>query len=145
MRRRTLLGLIAVLGAALRAPLALAQWRADAFGAETLADAMAALFGGRAPEPSAAVTMDVEAKIENGAVVPIQITAQMDGVRTVNIFAELNPNPLLARFHLSPRCRPVLATRVKVGAPSDVIVVVETQDRLLEARRFVEVVEGGCG
>lgn len=145
MRRRTLLGLIAALGAALRAPLALAQWHADAFGANSLAAAMSALFGGRTPEPSAAVLMDVEAKIENGAVVPIQITAQMDGVRTVNIFAERNPNPLLARFHLSPRCRPVLATRVKIGAPSDVIIVVETQDQLLEARRFVEVVEGGCG
>lgn len=145
MRRRSLLGLIAALGAALRAPLALAQWRADAFGADNLAAAMAALFGGRTPEPSAAVGMEVEAKVENGAVVPIQITARVDGVRTVDIFAELNPNPLLARFHLSPRCRPALATRVKIGAPSDVIVVVETQDQLLEVRRFVEVVEGGCG
>lgn len=145
MRRRTLLGLFAALCAALRAIPAAAQWSTDAFGAGSLAAAMEALFGKRVPESSAAVILDVEAKIENGAVVPVQITADLEGPRTVNILAGLNPNPLLARFHLSPRCGPVLATRVKVGAPSDVIVVVETGDRLLETRRFVEVVEGGCG
>ena len=145
MRRRILLGTMAVITLLLRPLAALAQWHSDAFSATNLPAALRALFGERAPEPSDAIEFDVEPKIENGAVVPVQINVAADGVTTINILAEKNPNPLLARFHLSARCRPMVATRVKVGAPSDVIIVVETKDRLLSTKRFVEVVEGGCG
>ncbi len=145
MRRRTLLAIATACCGVLRLPAVLAQWREDAFSATSLAAAMQALFGTRTPVESGAVTLDVEAKIENGAVVPVQVDVAADGVRTIDIFAELNPNPLLARFHLSPRCRPVVATRVKVGAPSHLVIVAETDEKLLSTRRFVEVVEGGCG
>lgn len=144
MRRRILLRAITALTLLLRPLAALAQWHSGAFSADNLPDALRALFGERVPEPSDAIVLDVEAKIENGAVVPVQINAPVDGVTTINILAEKNPNPLLARFHLSARCRPMVATRVKVGAPSDLLIVVETRDRLLSTRRFVDVVEGGC-
>jgi sulfur-oxidizing protein SoxY len=144
MQRRALLGSMAVVTLLLRPLAALAQWHQEAFSAVQLAGALRALFGDRTPEPSAAITLDVEPKIENGAVVPVQISAAVDAVTCINIFAEKNPNPLLARFHLSARCRPVVATRVKMGAPSDLLIVAETRDRLLSTRRFVEVVEGGC-
>ena len=144
MRRRILLGAMAIVSLALRPLAALAQWHGDAFSASTLPDALRAMFGERALEPSDAIVLDVEPKIENGAVVPVQITAAVDNATAINILAEKNPNPLLARFHLSARCRPVVATRVKIGAPSDVIIIVETRDRLLSTTRFVEVVEGGC-
>ncbi len=144
MQRRALLAAMAALALLLRPLATLAQWHQQAFSAEQLSAALRALFGDRTPEPSAAVTLDVEPKIENGAVVPVQISVNLDAVTSISIFAEKNPNPLLARFHLSPRCRPLVATRVKVGAPSDLLVVVETGDRLLSTRRFVEVVEGGC-
>lgn len=145
MRRRTLLAMVTAAAALLRLPASLAQWSHDAFSATSLDAAIQALFGTRVPENSAAVVIDVEPKIENGAVVPVQVSVNADTVRVIDILAELNPNPLLARFHLSPRCRPTVATRVKVGAPSDLVVVAETDDQLLQARRFVDVVEGGCG
>ncbi len=144
MQRRALLGVMAAVTLLLRPLAALAQWHQEAFSAEQLAGALRALFGNRVPESSTAITLDVEPRIENGAVVPVQISAAVDAVTSISIFAEKNPNPLLARFHLSARCRPVVATRVKVGAPSDLVVVVETPDQLLSTRRFVEVVEGGC-
>ena len=144
MRRRALLGVAAAVALLLRPLAALAQWHQQAFSAEQLAGALRALFGDRVPEPSMAITLDVEPRIENGAVVPVQISSTLDAVTSISIFAEKNPNPLLARFHLSPRCRPLVATRVKVGAPSDLLVVVEAGDRLLSTRRFVEVLEGGC-
>ncbi len=144
MRRRVLLSAMAIVSVALRPLTALAEWHRDAFSATTLPDALRALFGERAAAPSAAVLLDVEAKIENGAVVPMQINATAEGVTTINILAEKNPNPLLARFHLSARCRPMVATRVKIGAPSDVIIIVETRDKLRSTTRYVEVVEGGC-
>ncbi len=144
MRRRMLLATMTLVPLALRPLAALAQWHKDAFSATSLPDALRALFGERAAVPSAVVVLDVEAKIENGAVVPMQINVTAEGVTAINILAEKNPNPLLARFHLSARCKPMVATRVKIGAPSDVIIVVETKDQLLSATRFVEVVEGGC-
>ncbi len=143
MQRRALLGIMAAV-TLLRPLTALAQWSQEAFSAQQLPGALRALFGDRTPESSAAITLDVEPKIENGAVVPVQISAAMDAVTSISIFADKNPNPLLARFHLSARCRPMVATRVKVGAPSDLLIVVEAGDRLLSTRRFVEVVEGGC-
>lgn len=145
MRRRALLGVMTVVGLLLRPLAALAQRHQQAFSAQQLAGALRALFGDRTPEPSSAITLDVEPRIENGAVVPVQINAAVDAVTSISIFAEKNPNPLLARFHLAPRCRPVVATRVKVGAPSDLLIVVETRDRLLSTHKFVDVVEGGCG
>jgi len=144
VQRRALLARIGAIALLLRPLAALAQWQQEAFSAQQLATALRALFGDRTPEPSAAVTLDVEPKIENGAVVPVQIRATVDAVTSISIFAEKNPNPLLARFHLSPRCRPLVATRVKVGAPSNLLIVVEAGDRLLSTTRFVEVVEGGC-
>lgn len=146
MRRRTLLAAVTALCTAWHSVVTRAQqWHREAFSATSLDAAMGALFGARTPEASAAVVLEVEDKIENGAVVPVQVKVNADHVRVINVFAELNPNPLLARFHLSPRCRPVVATRIKVGAPSELVVVAETDDRLLAARRFVDVVEGGCG
>ena len=144
MQRRVLLWVMAAVTLPLRPLAALAQWSQEAFSAQQLPAALRALFGDRMPEPSAAIALDVEPKIENGAVVPVQINAALDAVTSISIFADKNPNPLLARFHLSSRCRPMVATRVKVGAPSDLVIVVEAGDRLLSTRRFVEVVEGGC-
>ena len=144
MRRRALLRILAAATLMMRPLTAMAQWSQDAFSAQQLPAALRSLFGDRTPEPSAAVTLDVVPRIENGAVVPVQITATVDAVTSISIFADKNPNPLLARFHLSARCRPLVATRVKVGAPSDLVIVVEAGDRLLSTRRFVEVVEGGC-
>jgi sulfur-oxidizing protein SoxY len=144
MQRRTLFR-TAVTLLLLRPLAALAELRHGAFAATSLPAAMQALFGARAPEPSGAVLLDVEPRIENGAFVPVQVTVDVPGVQTIDLFGELNPNPLLARFHLSPRCRPFVATRVKVAAPSHLVVVAESGERLLETRKFVEVAEGGCG
>jgi len=144
VQRRILLASVGAVALLLRPLVALAQWQQEAFSAQQLALALQALFGDRTPETSTAVTLDVEPRIENGAVVPVQISATVDAVASISIFAEKNPNPLLARFHLSPRCRPLVATRVKVGAPSNLLIVVEAGDRLLSTTRFVEVVEGGC-
>jgi sulfur-oxidizing protein SoxY len=145
MGRRALLMALALLAPLLRSVRACAEAASGAFSAASLLEAMQALFGERRPQPSDAIVLDVEPKIENGAVVPLQIDAVLDHVTVIDIFAELNPNPLIARFHISPRCRPTVATRIKVAAPSNVVIVVESGEQLHSTSRFVEVVEGGCG
>ena len=145
--RRTLLAttLAALVATALRPLRALAEWNGRAFSAATLDTALAETFAGRAITDSTRVRIDMPDLVENGAVVPVQVDADLQEVSSVSIFAELNPNPLIARFHLAPGCLPGVATRIKVAAPSHVIAVVETPDGLFSARRFVEVVDGGCG
>ena len=54
-------------------------------------------------------------------------------------------NPLIAHFDLSPQCKAFIATRIKVGAPSDIIAIVQSGDKLYSKRKFIEVIEGGCG
>jgi len=146
VRRLFLRFLIAASGAALllRPLLAAAGWNAEAFGATTEKDALAALFANRPIEPSDAIRIEAHEVVENGAYVPIQIETTLSGVDLITIVVEKNPNPLIAQFEPGPRCRPTIATRIKIGEPSDVVVVVRSEGRLFSARRFVKVVHGGC-
>lgn len=116
-----------------------------AFTAETEAEALAALFPGRAPVDSAAIDIKVEDVVENGAVVPLAVTADLSGVESITLLVAQNPNPLIAKFNLGPGCEAFIATRIKVGEPSDIIAVVEAGGGLYRARRFVKVIVGGCG
>ena len=145
-RRILLRFLLAASGAALllRPLLAAAGWNATAFSATSEADALAALFPGAKIEPSDAIRIETHDLVENGAFAPIQIESSLPGVDLISIVVEKNPNPLIASFELGPRCRAFVATRIKVGEPSDVSAVVRSQGRLFSSRRFVKVVEGGC-
>jgi sulfur-oxidizing protein SoxY len=147
MRRRRLLRLLLALGgvaALLRPLLAAAGWNTQAFSAVSERDALAAAFGDAPIEPSAAIRIETHDVVENGAFVPVQIESSLPEVDQISILVEKNPNPLIAQFELGPRCRAFIATRIKVGEPSAVSAVVRSRGKLFSARRFVEVVEGGC-
>jgi sulfur-oxidizing protein SoxY len=146
LRRRLLLLFSALSGCAglLRPLLAFGAWNEAAFSMTTESDAMRALFGDATVTPSADITIETHDLVENGAYVPVRIEARLPDVSSITILVEKNPNPLIAEFELGPGCRPSIATRIKVGAPSDVIAVVRSAGRLFGTRRFIEVVEGGC-
>lgn len=116
-----------------------------AFSAETETDALAELFPGRTITATDRITIDVHELVENGAFVPVAIETSLDGVTSISVLADKNPNPLLAKFNLAPACEGFIATRLKVADPSNIIIVVEAGDKLYSARKFVEVVAGGCG
>lgn len=145
-RRLFLRFLLAVNGAALllRPLLAAAGWNTTAFSATTEQDALAALFPGQSIEPSEEIRLETHDVVENGAFVPIQVETGLPGIDLIAIVVEKNPNPLIAQFEPGPRCRAFIATRIKVGEPSDVTAIVRSQGKLFSRRRFVEVVEGGC-
>lgn len=137
--------LAALCGAAgLLRVLPAAAWNAEAFGATAQPEALRAAFGEAAITESDAIRIDTHDVVENGAYVPLQIESSLPAIDQVSILVEQNPNPLIAQFELAPRCRPFIATRIKVGAPSRISVVVRSDGRLFAAHRFVEVVEGGC-
>lgn len=148
MKRRQLVKFLLalpLLGGLLKSAAALANWNVEAFDALTTEEALAAFFPGREITPHEAIEIDVHDLVENGAVVPISIASDLPEVRSISILVEKNPNPLIAHFALSPRCRAFIATRIKIGTPSEVIAIVESAGSLYSKRKFVEVVEGGCG
>lgn len=147
LRRRLLK---AVLGSFLLAPFAQAARRfaprpVDAFQAETVDDALRALFGDVEIPSSEAIRVVAAELAENGAVVPIKIETRLQGVTAVSIVATENPVPLVAKFILGTTIGGVIATRIKLAKSCEVIAVVETGDGLYQARKTIEVTIGGCG
>lgn len=134
-----------IVASVLKSTAVLANWNIEAFTKTTEKAALESFFPGREITQSDAITIDVHELVENGAVVPVKIKAELAGVSGISILVEHNPNPLIAHFDLSPACRPFVATRIKIGDPSDILVVVEAEGKLYSRRKFVEVVEGGCG
>lgn len=124
---------------------AFARGDRTAFAAVTEAEALAAFFPDRQIDPSPAIEIGVHDVIENGAYVPVKVTTTLPEVSSITLLVEKNPNPLIASFNLSPECSGFIATRIKVGEPSDIIAVVESRGKLYSTRKFVEVIAGGCG
>ena len=132
-------------GGLLRSAAARAEWDTGAFSAVKSEVALAELFPGLSISESERIDIGVHDLVENGAVVPIKINTDLSEVSSISIVVEKNPNPLIAHFELAPQCRAFVATRIKIGTPSDVLAIVKSGDRLFSRRTFVEVVEGGCG
>lgn len=125
--------------------LAFANWNISAFNAETEADALAEFFPGLEVTPSDAISINVHDLVENGAVVPIKISTELSNIESITILVEKNPNPLIANFNLTPACLGFISTRIKIGEPSNITAIVKSNGRLFNTRKFVEVMEGGCG
>lgn len=116
-----------------------------AFSAGTEAEAIAAFFPGEQITASDSIVIGVHDVVENGAVVPVEISTKLPAVESITILVEKNPNPLIASFNLGPECTGRIATRIKVAEPSDIIAIIKSQGKLYSARKFVEVIAGGCG
>lgn len=94
-------------------------------------------------------TSDLEFKVpdiaEDGSIVPVTVSTTMQGVQSISLLVEENPNPLSARFHFMPGAVPAFKTRIKMGESSDLRVVIETADALYIQTKNVKVTLGGCG
>ncbi|MCK5104042.1 MAG: hypothetical protein KAR17_14555, partial [Cyclobacteriaceae bacterium] len=95
--------------------------------------------------PSDAITIGVHDLVENGSVVPLKIKTDLPNVESITILVEKNPNPMIANFNLAPACTGFIATRIKVAEPSYITAIVKSEGKLFSTKKFVEVIEGGCG
>lgn len=143
--KRSLSLLAALMAGMFKSMPAFAERNSRAFTAETEQDAIATLFPGQRVEISDNVYIDVHDVIENGAVVPLNITTDLPTVESITILVEKNPNPFIAKFNFGPECSGFIATRIKVAQPSDIIAIVKSRGKLYSTRKFVEVITGGCG
>jgi len=144
--RRMLLQGAGALVAGLLTPLAAlaATWNKEAFGAKSAADALKGIGAGSAT-PSSEVIIEAPEIAENGAVVPIEVTSQVAGTRSISVVIDKNPFPLVAKFDFMEGALPFVKVNVKMGETSDVRVIAEANGRHYSATKNIKVTIGGCG
>jgi len=133
-------------GAGLLTPQAVvAAWNESAFQAKSVDDALTAALGEASNTASEAIKIKAPDIAENGAVVPVSVSADIAGVESIALLAEGNNTPLVATFALGAGALADVSTRIKMGKTSDVIAVVKAGGKLHSARKSVKVTIGGCG
>ena len=123
----------------------LAAWPAEGFAAKNAGEAITALYGSGDAADSADIKIKAPEIAENGAVVPITISTDMDGVETISIIAAENPVPLSAHYTLGEGALGYVSTRIKMGKTGDVVAVIKAGGKLYSAKKPVKVTVGGCG
>lgn len=153
MKRRTILKstlALGVIGTSISAGLltprsVLAAWPETAFTAGNMGDALNAMYSTDKHDMSDKITLKAPDIAENGAVVQIVISANIDNVDTISLLVEKNMNPMAASFQLTENSNPYVATRIKLGKTSNVIAIVKADGKLYSSSKEVKVTIGGCG
>ena len=125
----------------------LAHWPSDAFGAETVEDALLALVGQAEVAESKALQFKVGSPPSyaiNGATVPIQVQSELNNIERIAIVVDKNPNPLAMSFEVMKDFKLPLKSMIKIAEDSDVIAIIRADGKLYKTTRFVEVDIGGC-
>jgi len=134
-------------GAGLLTPRAVlaAAWPEAAFSAKSVDEALNGLFGTSAHEASESIKIKVPDIAENGAVVPVTVESDAEGISSIAIIAAGNQTPLIASFDLGEGALGFVSTRIKMAKTADVIAVVKVGDKVMSAKKEVKVTIGGCG
>jgi len=123
----------------------LAAWPESAFKSEQLDDALKELLGTSTYEASDRVKLKAPDIAENGAVVPVTVEADVEGIDSISIIATGNQTPLIASFNLGAGALGFVSTRIKMAKTETVIALVKAGDQLMSASKEVKVIIGGCG
>jgi sulfur-oxidizing protein SoxY len=119
-------------------------WPADAFRQKSEQDAIKALFG-KTAEESDKVKLDAPEIAENGAVVPISVSATIPDVTSIAIMVVENPSSLAAFYKFPAGTLPSVSNRLKMAKTTNVVAIVEAGGKLYSAKKEVKVTVGGCG
>ena len=144
--RREFIAMLGIATSLLMLPLSLlaAAWNKAAFDAEKLEDAEKILeINGE--NPSSNIRITAPDRAENGAIVQVEIVANIPNVEAMAIFVEKNPTPLIANCMLGKGAQAKLTTRIKMAETSDIKVIVKADGKYFTARKNVQVLENGCG
>jgi sulfur-oxidizing protein SoxY len=124
---------------------ALAARNDTAFKATATDVVLKELFGDKPMNQTDAFEFKVPDIAEDGSIVPVTVSTDMQGVKSITLIVDANPNPLSARFNFMPGAVPEFKTRIKMGESSDVRAIIETDDALYVQTKNVKVTLGGCG
>ncbi len=139
----TLVGGASVASGLLSSRIALAAWPENTFNKTNLNDAMDSL-GVTNLSISKDITINAPDMAEHGALVPVSIMSSIPGIDKISILVEKNPQPLVAIFELSNKCRGYVSTRIKMKSESNIIAIVEAGGRYYSNKKVVNVAIGGC-
>ena len=123
----------------------MAAWSKEAFEAKDVNAAMTGSMGSANAAASDKIKLKAPDIAENGAVVPITVTSNIDGTTHMSILVANNNTPLTSTYELGPTTEAYISTRVKMGKTSDVIAVVKADGKLFSTKKEVKVTIGGCG
>ena len=145
MKRRSFLrGTIAATGAVVVAPSAIAKWSKETFEVDAV-DALLTALGADKAEDSDKIKIKAPEIAENGAVVPITVTSEVEGTTNIYLITKEGTAPLTAAFTFGELAIPSVKSRIKMGKSSDVIAIVKADDKFYKASVPVKVTKGGCG
>lgn len=122
-----------------------AERLSENFAAGDFADRYARLFGEQAVTDSTLIELVLPEIAEDGAVVPVTIRSELDGIDRLYLLADKNPTPLVAEFELAPLVALQLTARIKLAESCRVTLVARRDGQLLRCSRWVNVMRGGCG
>ena len=134
------------------AAFAIIAVRTPAAAAPKDAEADIAKFTGGKTAEKGKITIELPEIAENGNTVPLSIV--VDSPMTAENYisdvlgvADGNPRPGLATFHFTPMSgRAEAATRIRLAATQNIIVVAKTSDgKFFTDQKQVKVTIGGCG
>ncbi len=125
--------------------LAQAAWPANIFKQTQLDDTLNQLFGNQKFIKTDKIQVKIPRIAENGAVVPIIITSNLENIETLTILVEKNPATLVAQFTLADETEAYVSARIKMAKTSNVIVIVKAGENYYRKRKMVKVTIGGCG
>jgi sulfur-oxidizing protein SoxY len=143
--RRSMVRSLLALGASLSFPSLLFAARPDKAFAATSAEEAIADYLGATPADSDRVQMKIPDIAENGAVVPVTVTTDLEDVESISVVVENNPTPLAALFVMSPNAVAKVAVRIKMGQSSPVRAIVKAGGKIYSTSKEVKVTIGGCG
>ena len=116
----------------------------DPFKAKSV-DEVLKMLGISDPAASDKVKIKAPEIAENGAVVPVAITSEIEGTTEIIIITAKNPTPLAAKYTFGEGAIPAIKSRFKMGKTTDVIALVKAGDKFYTAKANVKVTKGGCG
>jgi sulfur-oxidizing protein SoxY len=121
-----------------------AQWPQDAFGADTMTDALKTLHGTDGPADNGDIQLIAPLQAENGAKVPVKVQTTLADVESIDILVSKNARPL-AGHATFPNAHGFFSTRIKMAESSDVHAVVKAGGKLYQTKMTIKVTVGGCG
>jgi sulfur-oxidizing protein SoxY len=136
---------IAISAGLLTPKAVLAAWPKAAFEAKDTNAAIEAAHGSSTTTESGDIKLKAPDIAENGAVVPITVTSNIDSTEAISIVVKENGTPLAATFNLADNTKGFVSTRIKMAKTSDVTAVVKAGGKLYSTSKNVKVTIGGCG
>ncbi len=144
LTRATALGAIVIAGVVRPLQALAAEWNKIAFDAKTLPEALKGAGLQNAVE-SKDIIIKAPDIAENSAVVPVEAHCKIPGAQVISVFADKNPQPLIAQFTIAEGVEPYISTRIKMGDTGNIRVIVQAGGKNYSATKEVKVTIGGCG